>query len=204
MPQQQRFQKIASTIPLPTAEPLQAQQCQSQYRFVSTLVEAQTCSKTYATNSGCRELCGWSSTMKSDQFQTSDTYHLAKATTTKATGFGRLSWCLLDNNLLWRQLTWRAHILIIWLRWLRLIPLRGSIIARLVWRRWTTIIRRGSVCRGRTPGFIRLGIGRGTERRRYFLYVIGGEEPLISIDPASPPIGIRFSNYFDDIASAEG
>ncbi len=136
--------------------------------------------------------------------QASDTYHLAKAT--EAIGFGWLSWCLLNNNLLWRQwLTWRTHIRIIWLRWRRLISLRGSIIARLVWHRWTTIIPRGSVCRGCPPNIVRRGIGRGTERRkRGFLYVIGREEPLLSINPASPPIGIRFSDYFDNIASVEG
>ncbi len=59
-------------------------------------------------------------------------------------------------------------------------------------------------CRGCPPNFIMRRIGRGTERRRNFLYVIGGEEPLLSINPASPPIDIRFSDYFDNIARAEG
>ena len=137
--------------------------------------------------------------------RTSDTYQSAKAATAKATLFRRLR-CLLDNNLLWwRWLTWRrTHIRVIWLRRRRLISLRGSIIARLIWRRWTTIIRRGSVSRGCPPNFVRRGIGRGAERGRYFLYVIGGEEPLLSINPACPPISIRFRDYLDDIASLEG
>ena len=84
-----------------------------------------------------------------------------------------------------------------------MISLRESIIIRLVWHRRTTIIRRGSVSRGWPPNFVRRGIGWGTERRN-FLYVVGGEEPLLSIDPASPPIDIRFSDYFDNITGEEG
>jgi hypothetical protein len=66
---QHSIQKIASTIPLPTAEPLQDQR-QSVLIFI---VKALTCTKTYPTNSGCRELCGRSSTIKSDS---SDLRHI--------------------------------------------------------------------------------------------------------------------------------
>jgi hypothetical protein len=118
--------------------------------------------------------------------QISDTYHITKAT--EAIGFGCHGWgFLLDNNLL---LTWLAKIRIIWLRcW-------G------IYDRWSTITIRHKRGFRRRP--TRRGIGRRAARGRHLLNVIGREEPLLPMVLASPPICIRFSNYLDDIAFAEG
>ena len=93
----------------------------------------------------------------------------------------------MDNNLL---LTWLAKIRIIWLRWWG------------IYDRWSTITIRHKRGFRRWP--TRQRIGRRAARGRQLLNVIGREEPLLPVELASPPICIRFSNYLDDIAFAEG